>query len=87
MPVKSTSWDVVRSSNFGGSLCIGREPFLSSSPMPSMQSPVTFITRPLICAPTGMVIGSKVLVTSMPLWSPSVLSIATVLTVSSPMCC
>ena len=55
--------------------------------MPSMQFPVTFITRPLICAPTGMVIGADVFVTSIPRCSPSVLSIATVLTVSSPICC
>ena len=87
MPVKRTSCDVVRSSNFGGSRCMGSAPVLSSSSMPSMLSPVTFMTRPLICAPVGIVMGAKVLVTSRPLCRPSVLSIATVRTVSSPMCC
>ena len=87
IPVKSTSWEVVRSSNFGGSLCIGSAPSRSSSAIPSILSPVTFMTRPRICAPTGIVIGADVFTTSIPLCSPSVLSIATVLTVSSPICC
>ena len=52
-----------------------------------MQSPITFIMRPFICEPLGIVIGLPVWITSNPLFSPSVLSIATVRTVSSPICC
>ena len=87
IPVTRTSCEVFRSSNLGGSRWIGREPLRSSSPRPSIGSPVTFITRPLIWAPVGMVIGEPVVSTAIPLLRPSVESIAMVLTVSSPMCC
>ena len=52
-----------------------------------MASPTTFNTRPRICGPTGMVTGRPVETTFMPLCNPSVLSMAMVRTVSSPMCC
>ncbi len=87
MPVNSTSWDVVRSSNLGGSRWMGRAFSRSSSAMPSMASPVTFITRPRICAPTGMAMGRYVFSTASPRLRPSVESMATQRTVSSPMCC
>ncbi len=87
MPVNSTSWLVVRSSNLGGSRWMGRAFSLSISSMPSMDSPVTFITRPRICAPTGMAMGRQVFFTSRPRLRPSVESMATQRTVSSPMCC
>ena len=59
----------------------------SSVRKPSMLSPVTFIMRPLICSPTGIEMGAPSALTSSPRRRPSVLSIATVRTVSSPMCC
>ena len=43
--------------------------------------------RPLTWSPTGIVIGCPVETASIPLRKPAVLSIATVRTVSSPMCC
>gem|GEM_PF-2821820 len=87
MPVKRTSCEVVRSSNFGGSRWMGSEPSRSSPDIPSMVLPTTFITRPRICAPTGIVMVLSVHRTVMPRRRPSVESIATVRTVSSPMCC
>ena len=87
MPVKRTSCEVVRSSNLGGSRWMGRVLWRSSSSIPSMASPVTFITRPRIWAPTGIEMGRKVFSTSSPRLRPSVESIATQRTVSSPMCC
>ena len=62
-------------------------PVRSNSFMPSIESPTTFIRRPLICVPIGMVMGPPSGCTFIPLCRPSVLSIATVRTVFSPMCC
>ena len=87
MPVNNTSLLVFRSSNFGGSRCIGKAPVRSNSFMPSITCPVTFIKRPFTWSPTGMVIGAPCEMASIPLLNPSVLSIATVRTVFSPMCC
>ena len=66
---------------------MGDAPLSSKAGMPSMASPTTFMTLPRICAPTGMVMGFPVETTFMPRCSPSVLSMAMVRTVSSPMCC
>ena len=88
MPVYSTSRLVLRSSNFGASRCMGYAPLsLSRVFRPSMLSPITLSMRPLICSPVGMEIGAPVGYTSSPRESPSVLSMATVRTVSSPICC
>ena len=87
MPVNRTSCEVVRSSNFGGSRWIGRASDRERVSRPSMVSPTTFITRPRICAPTGIAMGWPVGTAAMPRLRPSVESIATQRTVSSPMCC
>ena len=66
---------------------MGRAPSLVSWAMPSIGSPVTFIKRPLTWSPVGMVMGIPYDMASMPRLNPSVVSIATVRTVFSPMCC
>ena len=43
--------------------------------------------RPRVASPTGTVIGPPVSVTTAPRWMPSVASIATARTRSSPRCC
>ena len=87
MPVKSTSFEVAKSSYLGGSRWMGYSVLRSSWPMPSMASPVTLSSRPLIWLPMGMEMGLPDRVTSMPRMRPSVESIAMVRTESSPMCC
>ena len=78
---------VVSSSNFGGSRWMGSAPSRLNGLMPSMASPVTFINRPFTCSPVGILMGDPKAIASMPLRSPSVVSIATVRTVFSPICC
>src|SRR6266436_3554702 len=56
-------------------------------PASSTGSPITFMMRPSVPAPTGTVIGTPVSVTSCPRTRPSAVSIATVRTVDSPRCC
>ena len=87
IPVNNTSVDVDRSSNLGGSLCIGSPLDFSSSSIPSIALPITLKTLPLIFSPVGILIGAPVAFTSAPLLIPSVVSIEIALTVSSPMCC
>ena len=52
-----------------------------------MASPVTPVRRPSMPSPTGTVMGPPVSVTSTPRASPSVESMATARTLSSPRCC
>ena len=78
---------VERSSNFGASRCIGRPFSLSRFSIPSIASPTTLNTLPLMASPIGIFIGAPVAVTSTPLLIPSVDSIEIALIVSSPMCC
>src|SRR6266581_1093924 len=56
-------------------------------PASSTGSPITFMMRPSVPAPTGTLIGSPVSLTSWPRTRPSEVSIATVRTVDSPRCC
>ena len=56
-------------------------------PMPSIASPTTLNNLPLISVPIGIKIGLPVVETSIPLFNPSVESIATARIVFSPMCC
>src|SRR4051794_21098182 len=56
-------------------------------PASSIGSPMTFMMRPSVPAPTGTAIGWPVSVTSWPRTRPSVTSIAIVRTVDSPRCC
>ena len=56
-------------------------------PLPSVASPITFISRPSVSGPTGTAIGPPVLRTSIPRTRPSVVSIAMQRTVFSPRCC
>ena len=66
---------------------MGYAPCISNDFIPSIGCPMTFIIRPLICSPAGITIGDPVCFASNPRCSPSVLSIATQRTVSSPICC
>ena len=52
-----------------------------------MGSPITLIILPRVSGPTGTWIGAPVSRASSPRFSPSVLSIAIVLTLDSPKCC
>ena len=65
-------------------------PALASGPGASFSStgsPSTFQTRPSVTSPTGTEIGAPVSITSVPRAMPSVASIATARTRSSPRCC
>src|ERR1700754_4403080 len=59
----------------------------ATGPASSIGSPMTFMMRPSVPAPTGTSIGWPVSVTSWPRTRPSVASIAMVRTVDSPRCC
>src|ERR1700676_309882 len=56
-------------------------------PASSTGSPITFMMRPSVPAPTGTMIGLPVSPTSWPRPRPSAVSIAMVRTVDSPRCC
>src|SRR4051794_21246167 len=86
MPVSKISVVGESSSKFGGSRWIDQRSPLAAS-LSSTGSPSTFQMRPSVWSPTGTEIGRPVSVTSMPRASPSVLSIATARTRSSPRCC
>ena len=60
--------------------------FVSIGPLSSIGSPITFIIRPNVSGPTGIVIGPPKSATGYPLINPSVESIAIVLTLLSPKC-
>src|ERR1700730_10368182 len=66
---------------------MARRPSALIGPASSTGSPMTFMMRPSVPAPTGTSIGSPVSVTSWPRTRPSVASIAIVRTVDSPRCC
>ena len=83
----STSADVDKSSNLGASLCIGNLSFVFGLSIPSMASPTTLKSLPLISSPIGIEIGCPKSTTSIPLLRPSVPVIDMVLTLSSPKCC
>jgi len=77
-----------RASTFGASRWIGSRSTSSSIGSPrSIGSPSRLKIRPSVTWPTGTVIGAPVSITSVPRLRPSVVSIATARTRSSPRCC
>ena len=88
MPVSNISVVGVRSSTRGASWWMPRRSTSSGSGSPrSIGSPSRLKMRPSVTSPTGTVIGPPVSITSMPRARPSVVSIATARTRSSPRCC
>ena len=87
IPVSNISVSVSKSSNSGASLWIGKNVSAFIGPWLSTGSPKTFNILPRTALPTGIVIGFPVSITSIPLFNPSVESIATVLTTLLPRCC
>src|SRR3954469_23087563 len=87
MPVSNISWVGVRSSTLGASRWIGQRSLTSIGSPWSMVSPSRLKIRPSVISPTGTVIGPPVSMTSAPRAKPSVLSMATARTRSSPRCC
>ena len=87
IPVSRISFESESSTYSGGFLWIGILFGAFTSPFISIGSPRTFIILPKVFSPTGTLIGALVLVTSNPLFKPSVVPIATVLTTPSPSCC
>src|SRR5580692_1534113 len=65
---------------------MARLPSAAIGPPSSMGSPITFMMRPSVPAPTGTIIGLPVSLTSWPRTRPSVVSMAMVRTVDSPRC-
>ena len=61
-------------------------PLLGRSPIPSMESPITLNSLPLISFPMGIFIGLSVATAIAPLLNPSEESIAIVRTIFSPIC-
>src|SRR3954464_7499423 len=87
MPVSNISVVGVRSSTSGAGRWIGQRSSTSMSPIWSIGSPSRLKMRPSVTLPTGTVMGPPVSTTSMPRARPSVESIATARTRSSPRCC
>src|ERR687888_1402211 len=87
IPVSKISVFGERSRNVGGSRWIGQRSTSPGASFLSIGSPITFQSRPSVSLPTGTLIGPPVSTTSAPRASPSVESIATARTRSSPRCC
>src|SRR3954467_7482376 len=66
---------------------MARLPSDAMGPASSTGSPITFMMRPSVPAPTGTMIGLPVSPTSWPRTRPSAVSMAMVRTVDSPRCC
>ena len=87
-PVSKISIFGERSRKAGGSRWIGQRSVSAGiSPFSSIDWPITFHRRPRVGCPTGTEIGAPVSTTSTPRARPSVESIATARTRSSPRCC
>jgi hypothetical protein len=87
MPVSNISAVGVSCSTVGAGRWIGQRSLTSSSSPWSIVSPSRLKMRPSVMLPTGTVIGPPVSMTSMPRARPSVVSMATARTRSSPRCC
>src|SRR4051812_17880733 len=87
IPVSRISWVGVRSEAFGAGRWIGQRSSTCTSGPLSIASPSRLKMRPRVASPTGTVIGPPVSTTRSPRWTPSVASIATARTRSSPRCC
>ena len=87
MPVSSNSISDACSENVGAARCIGI--FFSALIGPALSTgwPRTFIILPRVLSPTGTLIGAPVFFTSNPRFKPSVVPIAIVRTIPSPICC
>ena len=86
IPVSKTSLFVLCSSNGGGSLWIDQVCLASIGSPSSITSPITFKILPRTSSPTGTLIGLPRATASKPRLSPSLISIAIVLTRLSPTC-
>ncbi len=88
IPVSNISVVGANDSNDGASRWIGQRSVSSGSALAEVdRSPSTLKIRPSVARPTGTEIGAPVSITSTPRASPSVVSIATARTRSSPRCC
>ena len=88
IPVSNISVVGVSAATVGASRWIGHRVTPSGRGSPrSIGSPRRLKIRPSVMSPTGTVIGAPVSITSTPRASPSVVSIATARTRSSPRCC
>src|SRR3954471_2970565 len=87
MPVSNISVVGVRFSTDGAERWIGQRTLTSISSPSSIGSPSRLKMRPSVTSPTGTVIGPPVSSTSIPRARPSVVSMATARTRSSPRCC
>ena len=88
IPVSNISVVGVSASTVGASRWIGQRLTSSGRSSPrSIGSPSRLKIRPSVMSPTGTVIGAPVSTTSVPRESPSVVSMATARTRSSPRCC
>src|SRR4051812_13906916 len=87
MPVSNISAVGVRSSTVGAGRWIGQRSLTSMSSPWSITSPSRLKMRPSVTSPTGTVIGPPVSKICMPRERPSVVSMATARTRSSPRCC
>ena len=87
IPVSRISLESESSMYSGGFLWIGNLSLVGISPFISIGSPKTFIILPNVGSPTGTLIGAFVFFAAKPLFKPSVVPIATVLTIPSPSCC
>ena len=88
MPVSNISVVGVRSSTRGAAWWMPRRSTSAGSGSPrSIGSPSRLKMRPSVTSPTGTEIGAPVSTTSRPRERPSVVSIATARTRSSPRCC
>src|SRR5919199_4530874 len=87
MPVSNISVVGVSDSTLGAGRWMGQRSSVSTSPARSIGSPRRLKIRPRVASPTGTVIGLPESTTSMPRERPSVESMATARTRSSPRCC
>src|SRR5579875_766717 len=88
IPVSNISVVGASASTSGAGRWIGQRSTSSAMGSPwSIVSPSRLKIRPSVSRPTGTVIGAPVSITSVPRARPSVVSIATARTRSSPRCC
>ena len=87
MPVSNICSSVDCSSNSGAARWIECRSLVTIGPIWSTGSPITFITRPSVCGPTGTDTGIPRLSAFMPRTRPSVGCSAMVRTRPWPMCC
>ncbi len=87
MPVSKTCAVVDCSAKEGAIWWIGRRSTASTGASVSIGSPSTLNTRPRVAGPTGTAIGRPVSIAASPRRRPSVVLMATALTMPPPRCC